>query len=131
MVRRAVVILSVLALAGALSPAAPALADHTDPDSPLVPTSEEGNPGEGVPHGEGEWEFVTNFPPNLGSDQWFFEKDGATYAASGSLGQLPNVVGQRITQLLDADGETSTRGGSPTTGRRTRRGTACSRWRRP
>jgi hypothetical protein len=101
--RRALTILSVIALAGALSPAA-ALADHTDPSSPLVPTSEEGNPGGGVPHGEGEWEFVRNFPPNLGSDFWTFQKDGATYAASGSLGQLPNVVGQRITQLLDAQG---------------------------
>jgi hypothetical protein len=97
----------VLALAGAmlLSLAVPAMADHTDPDSPLVPTGEEGNPGEGMPHGEGEWEFITNFPPNLGSDQWVFEKDGATYAAGGSLGQNPAVVGQRIIQLIDADGE--------------------------
>jgi hypothetical protein len=106
--RRAIVILSVVALAGALSPAA-ALADHTDPGSPLVPTSEEGNPGGGVPHGGGEWDFVANFPPNLGSDLWTFQKDGATYAASGSLGQLPNTVGQRITQLIDADGEIAPR----------------------
>jgi hypothetical protein len=103
--RAASVLVVALAAALPLSLAVPAMADHTDPDSPLVPTGEEGNPGEGVPHGEGEWEFITNFPPNLGSDQWVFEKDGATYAAGGSLGQNPGVVGQRIIQLIDADGE--------------------------
>jgi hypothetical protein len=107
MSRRRFAPVCVLALAAVmlLSLAVPAMADHTDPSSPVVPTSEEGNPGEGVPHGEGEWEFIRNFPPNLGSDQWVFEKDGATYAAGGSLGQLPAVVGQRIVQLIDADGE--------------------------
>jgi hypothetical protein len=105
MARRRSASVLVLALAVLLSLAAPAVADHTDPSSPIVPTPEEGVPGDGVAHGEGEWEFLTNFPANLGSDEWFFEKDGVTYAASGSLGQLPNTVGQRITQLIDADGE--------------------------
>ena len=111
MSRRPVATLFVLALAATLVavPTATAVAHHTSPDAAVVPTNEEGTPGEGVPHGEGEWEFITNFPPNPGSDQWFFEKDGATYAASGTLAQGPAMVGQRITQLINADGEVDPR----------------------
>ena len=88
--------------------AVPAAADHTDPTSPLAPT--DGIAADGRATGAGAWEHLQHFPPNPGSDLWFFEKDGATYASGGTLGQGDEGhVGQRIVQLLDGDGELDVR----------------------
>jgi hypothetical protein len=84
----------------------PAAADHTDPNSPLTPMPPDGFPGAepGMARGEGEWDFVTNFPANLASDVKFFDKGGKRYASQGTLGQGPRgtfYVGQRMIQVLD------------------------------
>jgi hypothetical protein len=96
------VIVSVLAILGAF--AFPAAADHTDPDTPLSPI--QSAPQAGHATGAGTWEHVRHFPANPGSDLWFFEKNGATFASAGTLGQGEQAhVGQRIVQLLNADGQ--------------------------
>jgi hypothetical protein len=99
----------VAAVAAALIvvPGLPAAADHTDPREPLSPLSP-GHPGVGIARGLGEWEFIQNFPSNPGTDLEFFEKDGATYSSSGTLGQGDEAhVGQRILRLVTANGKVS------------------------
>src|SRR5918999_4403716 len=89
----------------------PAAADHTDPSTPLAPTTGVISPG--LTRGEGTWEHIANFPggagPQLtggGTDLEFFSPPGTTdiYGAFGTLGQ-DNVgsIGQRILKLTDGD----------------------------
>jgi hypothetical protein len=81
--------------------AAPARADHTDPDQPLVPLV--GDPlGGGLALGAGTWDHIRHFAPNPGSDVKFFTKDGEIWSSSGTLGQgNEGFVGQRILRLTD------------------------------
>ncbi|MGH8969731.1 MAG: hypothetical protein ACRDV1_07250 [Actinomycetes bacterium] len=90
----------------------PAVADHTDPRTPLAPTT--GAKEAGTVRGEGAWDHVANFrgggSPALtggGTDLEFFTPAGSkdVFGAFGTLGQDDvGSVGQRIIQL--------TRGGS-------------------
>ena len=101
--RRAFVTFWVAVLTAGL--ALPASADHTNPATPqsaIAPAL----PGTGLlAQGEGTWDFITNFPPNPGSDLQFFEKGGSIYSSSGTLGQAQvQFVGQRILRLTNPDG---------------------------
>ena len=98
--RRVFVAVAAAVLSGAF--ALPAAADHTNPNQPLAPIAPP-LPGTGIlAQGEGEWDFITNIPPNLGTDLKFFMKNGDLYAASGTLGQGPaGFVGQRFIKLID------------------------------
>jgi hypothetical protein len=90
-------------LAGAPS----ALADHTNPRTPLAPTA--GTPTTGIVRGEGTWRHVANFPGGAsnaltggGTDLEFFTPAGTTdvFGAFGTLGQDDvGSIGQRILQL--------------------------------
>jgi hypothetical protein len=85
-------------------PSTAALADHTNPRNRLAST-EAGPSGGPVINGVGTWNHIRNFRANPGTDLEFFTKRGTTYMSSGTLGQANNEhVGQRITQLLDRNG---------------------------
>ncbi|MDQ3702794.1 MAG: hypothetical protein M3442_17990, partial [Chloroflexota bacterium] len=87
--------------------ASPALADHTDPRTPLAPT--DGITTTGIVRGEGTWEHIANFPggasPALtggGTDLEFFKPAGTKdlFGAFGTLGQDDvGSIGQRILRL--------------------------------
>lgn len=88
-----------------LLPSGAALADHTNPRNKLASTeaAPSGNP---VINGVGTWRHIRNFRANPGSDLEFWENRGITYMSSGTLGQANSEhVGQRITQLLNKNGE--------------------------
>jgi hypothetical protein len=94
---------------GLLLTGIPASADHTDPNTPQALTNSV-FPGVGITRGEGSWQFIRNFAPNLGSDLKFFVKDGSLYSASGTLGQADiQFVGQRFLRIIEEwpDGEVS------------------------
>jgi hypothetical protein len=96
----ALVALALVALAGA-----PAGADHTDPNSPIVPIVQ--RPDEARTFGEGTWEHIANFGGVglTGTDVKFFHRNGATYMTGGQLGQTQATsVGQRVLQLTDEAG---------------------------
>lgn len=81
-----------------------ALADHTDPRTRLSPTDDPGTT-QLLEQGEGEWEFIRNFPPNPGTDLKVFKKGKKLFAAAGTLGQGDEGhVGQRIIQLVNRKG---------------------------
>src|ERR687894_217397 len=90
-----------------VSLATPALADHTDPRTPLAPT--QGSTSPGIVRGEGTWKHIANFPGGAnnaltggGTDLEFFSPPGTTevYGAFGTLGQDDvGSIGQRIVQL--------------------------------
>jgi hypothetical protein len=92
--------------------ALPALADHTNPRTPLAPTN--GSTSTGLVRGDGSWQHVANFPGGAnnaltggGTDLEFFSPPGSSdvYGAFGTLGQDDvGSIGQRLVQL--------TRGGS-------------------
>lgn len=85
--------------------AAPAMADHTEPRTPLSETEDPGST-QLITRGEGEWEFIRNFPPNPGSDLYFFKKKRALFAATGTLGQANEQhVGSRILRLVNRKGK--------------------------
>jgi len=99
-----------LVLAGLMaSVALPAAADHTDPRTPLAPTT--GSTSPGISRGEGTWQHIANFPglasPALtggGTDLEFFTPPDSTdvYGAFGTLGQdEAGSIGQRILRLTD------------------------------
>ncbi|MDP9443227.1 MAG: hypothetical protein M3P83_02290 [Actinomycetota bacterium] len=86
---------------------APAVADHTDPRTPLAPTN--GSTADGIVRGAGTWTHLDNFPggasPALtggGTDLEFFTPAGSkdVYGTFGTLGQDEvGSIGQRIIQL--------------------------------
>ena len=85
--------------------AAPAGADHTNPREAQSPVEDPGTT-ELVTSGEGEFEFIRNFPINPGTDLKVFKKKGKLYAASGTLGQGDEGhVGQRIIRLVNRKGK--------------------------
>jgi hypothetical protein len=98
----------VTSLTAVLLAAAPsALADHTNPRTPLAATT--GTPTTGIVRGEGTWRHIANIPGGAsnaltggGTDLEFFSPAGTTdvFGAFGTLGQ-DNVgsIGQRILQL--------------------------------
>jgi hypothetical protein len=85
----------------------PALADHTDPRTPLAPT--DGTTAPGNQRGDGAWQHLANFPGGAsnaltggGTDLEFFTPAGTSniYGAFGTLGQdNAGSIGQRIIQL--------------------------------
>jgi hypothetical protein len=95
----------------ALLAASPALADHTNPRTPLAPTT--GAISQGVSRGEGTWQHLAHFQgganPALtggGTDLEFFTPPGTkdVYGAFGTLGQDDaGSVGQRIVRLTRGD----------------------------
>ncbi|QZY29965.1 hypothetical protein [Nocardioides coralli] len=107
--RAATTAASVLVVLGLTAVSAPAVADHTDPQTPLAPT--EGVVVSGIERGEGTWEHLANFPgvanPALtggGTDLEFFTPAGSSdiWGAFGTLGQdVAGSVGQRFIQLTD------------------------------
>ncbi len=102
--RRSSILLTLLVSASLLSVAAPAEADHTDPNQPLSPTTSSGPPpgplGPPLTAGAGEWEFIRNFQANPGTDLEFFTKGKSIYSSTGTLGQADEGhVGQRILRL--------------------------------
>ena len=91
-----------LAVGHVLAFGSAAYADHTNPSTPLAPTDGP-SPPSFITNGEGEWEFIRNFPANPGSDNKVFTKGGGTFVSSGTLGQAEEGhVGQRIVRLGDA-----------------------------
>jgi hypothetical protein len=91
----------------ALVVALPAFADHTNPRTPLAPTT--GPIAGGLERGEGTWRHIANFPglasealTGGGTDLEFFSPAGTNdvYGAFGTLGQDDaGSIGQRIVQL--------------------------------
>jgi hypothetical protein len=76
-----------------------AMADHTNPRTPLSPTSGT-PPSSAISRGAGTWTFIKNFQANPGTDLKFFTKGKDIYASSGTLGQGEEAhVGQRIIRL--------------------------------
>lgn len=98
---------SMAAVAAVLVLAAPAVADHTNPRTPLAPT--EGATTTGIVRGEGTWRHIANVPglasealTGGGTDLEFFSPAGTSdiYGAFGTLGQDDaGSVGQRVVQL--------------------------------
>ena len=79
--------------------AAVSWADHTNPRTPLSPTTGT-PPASAITRGVGTWTFIKNFQANPGTDIKFFRKGEDIYASSGTLGQAEaNHVGQRIIRL--------------------------------
>ena len=110
--RAAMTVLLAVAVAG---PAAPALADHTDPGDRLSPIAPNLPAELAVTSGEGEWQHLANVGPMQGTDLEFFTKDGATFVSGGTLGQIEDdlgdlptgttgFIGQRILRLTDGSG---------------------------
>ena len=85
--------------------ASAAMADHTNPREQQSETTDPGTT-QLLARGEGEWEFIRNFPPNPGTDLKTFKRNGKLYAAAGTLGQGDEQhVGQRIIQLVNGKGK--------------------------
>jgi hypothetical protein len=106
--RTALSLLGALAITASLTlSAVPASADHTDPLSPISPTTPGAQTLAAAAHasatfGTGTWEYVTNFPPNPGTDLELWKDGSDIYAATGTLGQAnEGAVGQRIIRLVD------------------------------
>jgi hypothetical protein len=97
-------LVAALAAAFALSSGSlPALADHTDPDS--VTPIQQGPPSAAVALPPLAWTHLAHFVANPGTDLKFFERNGVTYASTGTLGGgQQGHAGQRILKLVDADG---------------------------
>ena len=92
------VILAML-IGGLILPLPPALADHTDPDTPRGPIAGP-EPESLVTQGAGTWKFIRNFPANPGSDLEYWHTGKGIYASGGTLGQGDeDFVGQRIFRL--------------------------------
>ena len=86
-----------------LAVAGGAAADHTDPDS--VTAVQAGPPSAAISLPPLAWTHLANFVANPGTDLKFFERDGVTYAATGTLGGGAAAhAGQRLLKLVDADG---------------------------
>jgi hypothetical protein len=84
---------------------ATAHAEHTNPRERQAETTDPGTT-ELITNGEGEWEFIRNFPPNPGTDLKFFKRGRRLFAATGTLGQANEQhVGQRIIQLINHKGQ--------------------------
>jgi len=82
-----------------------AVADHVDPQTKQSRTQDPGTT-QLLTRGEGEWEFIRNFPPNPGTDLKFFRKGGRLFAAAGTLGQGDEQhVGQRFIKLINRKGK--------------------------
>ena len=104
---RGFVRLSLAAASAVLLLATPAVADHTNPRTPLAPTV--GTTETGLVRGEGTWRHIANIRgganPALtggGTDLEFFTPPGTDdiYGAFGTLGQdEAGSVGQRIVRL--------------------------------
>src|SRR5687767_320458 len=78
-----------------------AYANHTNPREKLAETDDPGTTNL-LTFGEGEWEFIRNFPANPGTDLKFFRKGKSLFAVSGTLGQANTQhVGQRFIQLIN------------------------------
>lgn len=87
-----------------LSLASPASADHADPNERQAQTRDPGGT-QLLTAGEGEWEFIRNFPANPGTDLDLFRKNGRLFASAGTLGQADEQhVGQRIIRLINKRG---------------------------
>src|SRR5919109_4027215 len=90
-----------------LAIAPPAAADHTNPRTPLAPTT--GATATGLVRGEGTWRHIASFPGGAsnalsggGTDLEFFTPPGTTdvYGAFGTLGQDDaGSIGQRVLRL--------------------------------
>ena len=92
----------VLAAALAVSAAAPAVADHTNPATRITTPTLPGTPLTSL----GNWKFIANLGPNPGTDLEFFRRGEAVYASSGTLGQGSHAhVGQRVIELVDGTGK--------------------------
>ena len=82
-------------------------ADHTEPSTPLSPTSGiAGTPNLQDPMGS--WTFIRNFQANPGSDLEIFRRgsgrDLKVFASTGTLGQADEAsVGQRVIRLRKAN----------------------------
>ena len=97
------------ALALVLLVSTAAMADHTDPRTRLSQTQDPGTT-QLLTTGEGEWEFIRNFPPNPGTDLKFFKKKGHLWAVAGTLGQGEEQhVGQRFIRLVNRKGQVKPR----------------------
>ena len=82
-----------------------AMADHTDPRTPLSSTEDPGTT-ELLAAGEGTWEFIRNFPPNPGTDIKFFKRGKQLFASAGTLGQADEQhVGLRVLRLVNRKGK--------------------------
>ena len=82
-----------------------AMADHTNPRERQSETQDPGTTTL-LTRGEGEWEFIRNFPPNPGTDLKFFKKRGHLWAVAGTLGQGDEQhVGQRFLRLVNRKGQ--------------------------
>jgi len=82
-----------------------AVADHTGPQDKQSQTRDP-HTTQLLTRGEGEWEFIRNFPPNPGTDLKFFRKKGRLFAAAGTLGQADEQhVGQRFIKLINTKGK--------------------------
>jgi hypothetical protein len=92
-----------------LGPVPSALADHTNPRERQATTQDPGGT-ELLTFGEGEWEFIRNFPANPGTDLEIFRKGGRLWASTGTLGQADEQhVGQRFIRLLNKRGQVKIR----------------------
>jgi hypothetical protein len=97
--RRSPALLTLTLVLMVLPLASVALADHTNPRTPLSPTSGI-PPASAITRGAGTWTFIKNFQANPGTDLKFFTKGKDIYASSGTLGQGEEAhVGQRIIRL--------------------------------
>jgi hypothetical protein len=97
--RRSPALLTLTLILMVLPLATVALADHTNPRTPLSPTTGT-PPAAPIIRGTGTWTFIKNFQANPGTDLKFFTKGKDIYASSGTLGQGEEAhVGQRIIRL--------------------------------
>jgi hypothetical protein len=104
---RSLVLSSLAAASAVFVLATPAVADHTNPRTPLAPTV--GTTDGGIVRGEGTWHHIANIHGGAsnaltggGTDLEFFTPPGTSdiYGAFGTLGQDDaGSVGQRIVQL--------------------------------
>jgi hypothetical protein len=104
---RSLVLSSLAAASAVFVLATPAVADHTNPRTPLAPTV--GTTDGGIVRGEGTWRHIANIHGGAsnaltggGTDLEFFTPPGTSdiYGAFGTLGQDDaGSVGQRIVQL--------------------------------
>ncbi len=101
--RIATILLCLIVMVGGFGGAA--LADHTDPRTPIAATEEKPAP-EGLTTGEGTWEYLWGLPPNPGSDLEIFKIARRLFMSSGTLGGAPEQhVGQRFVRLLNRRGK--------------------------
>jgi hypothetical protein len=97
-------ILGILVATLVLSPL-PALADHTEPRTPIASTEQKPAP-EGITSGEGSWEYLFGLPPNPGTDLEPFRIKRRLFISAGTLSGAPEQhVGQRFLRLLTRRGK--------------------------